>query len=72
MTMTTERTHWSGCFTEHHACAVIEVDRLRSELKRAQQLLNEAVYFIPSGLLRDRIDVALRRIALRRGVDDEA
>ena len=36
-----------------------EVARLRSDLAAARTLLKEAQYFVPSGLLRDRIDATL-------------
>ena len=36
-----------------------ENERLRQDLAAARALLKEAQYFVPSGLLRDRIDATL-------------
>lgn len=34
--MTRERTHWTDCWRDHHECAVVKVERLRSDLAAAR------------------------------------
>lgn len=32
--MSDGRTHWEGCWRDHHDCAVAEVERLRADRER--------------------------------------
>lgn len=36
--MSDGRTHWEGCWRDHHDCAVAEVERLREERDSQQRL----------------------------------
>jgi hypothetical protein len=33
--MSRDKTHWAGCWEEHHACAIAEIKRLQSATGRS-------------------------------------
>ncbi len=45
--MTTQGSHWDGCWKEHQVCAWAEIDRLRAERDALAALLPGVYYMDP-------------------------